>query len=139
MVKYNKNASHFNSHLRQNISSITAREVRNEVMSFLVVIGSFSMWFPESAVKHTPAYTAYMETLEDPEYYVERILNPIYDNGLKFRVKWQGWEETTNEPLSHIENTVAFENYLRENQENIQLCLERYRLFIESFTRSQQN
>ena len=139
MVKHNNISQRFNSYLQQNISAITSREVRNEVMSCLVEIGSFSMWFAESAVNHTPAYTQYMATLVDPEYYVERILNPIYDNGLKFRVKWQGWEETTNEPLSYIENTVAYENYLRENQENIELRLERYRLFIESFTTAQQN
>ena len=97
------------------------------------------MWFAESAVKHTQAYTTYMATLEEPEYYVERILNPIYDDGLKFRVKWQGWDETTNEPLSYIENTIAYGNYLRENDENMQLRLERYRLFIESMNTAQQN
>ena len=139
MVKHNNISQRFNSYLQQNISAITSREVRNEVMSCLVEIGSFSMWFAESAVKHTQAYTTYMATLEEPEYYVERILNPIFDDGLKFRVKWQGWDETTNEPLSYIENTIAYGNYLRENDENMQLRLEGYRLFIESMNRAQQN
>ena len=56
MVKHKNISQRFNSYLQQNISAITSREVRNEVMSCLVEIGSFSMWFAESAVKHTQAH-----------------------------------------------------------------------------------
>ena len=48
----------------------------------------------------------------DVEYEVERIIRQR-KNGTEFLVKWKGWTHSTWEPLLHVEETLAYDIFLK--------------------------
>ena len=132
MVKSYKKETSYAEHLQQAITVVQAREVHQNHMYCQVVIQGKTQWLKEKVVKHTTAYKDYMATLKDPEWVVEAILRPTFDGILKFVVKWQDYDETTNEPLELIQQTAAYEQYQKESLENPQVFVNRLLQLSES-------
>lgn len=57
---------------------------------------------------------------EEPEYEIEEIIAKRIGarKKVEFEVKWKGFEETTWEPLAHLHDTAAYEEWMKNAKED---------------------